>query len=67
MKSHHFHITVQQIVVIRTRIAIRFENEKRVLVGRVMEVLGDERLGFEELFPFLANTSESEKGFHGKA
>ena len=43
------------------------KEKKRVLVIRVVHVLGDERLGFEEIFPVITYGLESENGFDRKS
>ena len=49
-------------------LAITFWLEKKtwVLMGRVVEMILDERLGFYEIFPIFADTLEALQGFHRK-
>ena len=42
------------------------DEKEWVLVRSVEGVLGNERLGFEEVFPLLTDTLEFENGFGGK-
>ena len=42
------------------------DEKEWVLVRSVEGVLGNERLGFEEVFPFFTHTLEFENGFDGK-
>ena len=42
------------------------DEKKWVLVRSVEGVLGNERLGFEEVFPLLTDTLEFENGFDGE-
>ena len=49
-------------------VVIGVDEKEWVLMSRVegVIVLGDERLGFEEVFPCFANTLEADDGFDGK-
>ena len=42
------------------------DEKKWVLVSRVEGMLGNERLGFEEVFPCFTHTLEFDDGFDGK-
>lgn len=42
------------------------EEEKRILMMRVVDMVGDERWGFEEIFPIFTHTSKSNDGFGRK-
>ena len=43
------------------------EKKERGIMGRVVEVVGDERRGFHKIVPCLAHASKSEEGFDWKA
>ena len=43
------------------------KKERGGMMGRVVEVVGDERRGFHKIVPCLAHASKSEEGFDWKA
>ena len=63
-----FHVLIEQtysrtvVVVI-----ISMDERKWVLMRRVEGVLGNERLGFEEIFPLSTHISKSKDGFDRKS
>ena len=47
-------------------VIISMDEKKWVLMRKVEGVLGNERLGFDEVFPLFTDTLESNDGFDGK-